>query len=42
MSCVPRRAAAVVVVGLLAAPALLPLLTAALAWATPAGEVWQH
>ena len=42
MSFVPRRAAAVVVVGLLAAPALLPLLTAVLAWATPAGEVWQH
>lgn len=42
MSRVPRRAAAVVVVGLLAAPALLPLLTAVLAWATPAGEVWQH
>jgi iron(III) transport system permease protein len=42
MSFVPRRAAAVVVVGLLAAPALLPLLTAVVAWATPAGEVWQH
>jgi iron(III) transport system permease protein len=42
MSFVPRRAAAVLVVGLLAAPALLPLLTAVLAWATPAGEVWQH
>jgi iron(III) transport system permease protein len=42
MGFVPRRAAAVLVVGLLAAPALLPLLTAVLAWATPAGEVWQH
>ena len=42
MSWVPRRAAVVLVVGLLAAPALLPLLTAAGAWATPAGEVWQH
>ena len=42
MSFVPRRAATVVVVGLLAAPALLPLLTAVVAWATPAGEVWQH
>ena len=42
MSFVPRRAAAVLVVGLLAAPALLPLLTAVLAWATPASEVWQH
>ncbi len=27
---------------LLAVPALLPLLSAALAWATPAGEVWSH
>ena len=42
MRFVPRRAAAVVVVGLLATPSLLPLLTAVLAWATPAGEVWQH
>ena len=42
MSFVPRRAAVVVVVGLLAAPALLPLLTAVASWATPAGEVWQH
>jgi iron(III) transport system permease protein len=42
MSFVPRRAATVLVVGLLSAPALLPLLTAVLAWATPAGEVWQH
>jgi iron(III) transport system permease protein len=42
MSFLPRRAAAALVVGLLAAPALLPLLTAVLAWATPASEVWQH
>ena len=39
MSFVPRRAATVLVVGLLAAPALLPLLTAVLAWATPAGAL---
>jgi len=42
MRFVPRRAEAAVVVGLLATPALLPLLTAVLAWATPASEVWQH
>ena len=42
MDFAPRRAAVVVAVGLLAAPALLPLLTAVLSWATPASEVWQH
>jgi iron(III) transport system permease protein len=36
------RCAAVVAVALLAVPALLPLLSAAVAWTAPAGEVWQH
>lgn len=36
-----RRLAAVAVL-LLALPAMLPLLSAAAAWFTPAGEVWQH
>jgi len=42
MNRVPQRRAAAVVVALLAVPALLPLLSAAAAWAVPAGEVWQH
>jgi iron(III) transport system permease protein len=42
MSLVPQRVAAVAVVALLAVPAMLPLLSAAAAWAAPAGEVWQH
>jgi iron(III) transport system permease protein len=42
MNFVPQRFAAAVAVALLAVPALLPLLSAAAAWAIPAGEVWQH
>lgn len=38
----PPRLAAVAAVTLLAVPAMLPLLSAAAAWAVPAGEVWQH
>jgi iron(III) transport system permease protein len=38
----PSRTAAVVTVSVLATPALLPLLSAAAAWAVPAGDVWQH
>ncbi len=38
-----RRAAwAAPVIALLAAPALLPLLAAGLAWTSPAGDVWTH
>jgi iron(III) transport system permease protein len=42
MRFVPRRVAVVAVVGLLAVPALLPMISALFAWSTPAGEVWQH
>jgi len=42
MSLVPQRVAAIAAVTLLAVPAMLPLLSAAAAWAAPAGEVWQH
>jgi len=42
MRLLPQRCAAVVAVVLLAAPALLPLLSAAAAWGVPAGDVWQH
>ena len=42
MRLAPQRGAAVLAVVLLAVPALLPLLSAATAWAVPAGEVWQH
>jgi len=42
MNLVPQRFAAAAAVALLAVPALLPLLSAAAAWAVPAGEVWQH
>ena len=42
MGPVPQRFAAVAAVVLLAVPALLPLLSAAAAWAVPAGEIWQH
>ena len=42
MSPVPQRFAAVAAVALLALPAMLPLASAALAWAVPAGEIWQH
>jgi len=42
MRLVPQRVAAVAAVALLAVPAMLPLLSAAAAWAVPAGEVWQH
>ncbi len=42
MRLAPERGAAVLAVALLAVPALLPLLSAAMAWAVPAGEVWQH
>jgi len=42
MSPMPQRFAAVAAVALLAVPALLPLLSAAAAWAVPAGEMWQH
>ena len=42
MSRLPPRPAAVVTVALLAVPALLPILSAAAAWAIPAGDVWQH
>lgn len=38
----PQRFAAVAAVALLAVPAMLPLVSAALAWAAPAGEIWQH
>jgi iron(III) transport system permease protein len=38
----PQRYAAVAAVVLLAVPAMLPLLSAAVAWAVPAGEIWQH
>ena len=37
-----RRPWAVGALVVLAVPALLPLLSAALAWATPAGEIWAH
>jgi iron(III) transport system permease protein len=39
---VPQRFAAVAAVVLLAVPAMLPLVSAVLAWAAPAGDVWQH
>ena len=42
MNPMPQRFAAVAAVALLAVPAMLPLVTAALAWAAPAGEIWQH
>ena len=42
MSRLPSRPAAVVTVAVLAVPALLPILSAAAAWAMPAGDVWQH
>jgi iron(III) transport system permease protein len=42
MSLVPQRISAVAAVTLLAVPVMLPLLSAAAAWAAPAGEVWQH
>jgi iron(III) transport system permease protein len=42
MSPVPQRFAAVAAVALLAVPAMLPLASAALAWAAPAGDIWQH
>ena len=42
MSPAPRRIGAVAVVGLLAVPAMLPLLTVVASWASPAGEIWQH
>jgi iron(III) transport system permease protein len=37
-----QTAGAALVVALLAVPALLPLLSAALAWGSPAGDVWTH
>lgn len=37
-----QRYAAVAAVAFLAAPTMLPLLSAAAAWAVPAGEIWQH
>ena len=37
-----RRPWAVGALVILAVPALLPLLSAAMAWAAPAGEVWAH
>jgi iron(III) transport system permease protein len=36
------RPAAIVVIVLLAIPALLPLLSALAAWTAPAGDIWQH
>lgn len=42
MRLLPQRFAAVAAVALLAVPAMLPLLSAALAWTAPAGEIWQH
>jgi len=42
MPLVARRPWAVGAIIVLAAPALLPLLSAAAAWAAPAGEVWAH
>jgi iron(III) transport system permease protein len=36
------RFSAPLVAGLLAVPALVPLLASLFAWATPAGEVWAH
>ena len=42
MRLLPQRFAAVAAVALLAVPAMLPLVSAALAWAVPAGEIWQH
>lgn len=42
MSADREAAWAAPVIVLLAVPALLPLLSAALAWASPAGEVWTH
>ena len=42
MPLLPSRPAAVLTVAALAVPALLPILSAAAAWAVPAGDVWQH
>jgi iron(III) transport system permease protein len=42
MSPAARRPWAVGALVVLAVPALLPLLSAAMAWAAPAGEVWAH
>ena len=38
----PSRYAAAITVALLSVPALLPMLSAAAAWLSPATEVWQH
>jgi iron(III) transport system permease protein len=42
MRVAPQRRVAAAALLLLAVPALLPLASAAAAWLTPAGEVWQH
>jgi iron(III) transport system permease protein len=42
MSSAARRTWAASALGVLAVPALLPLLSAVTAWTVPAGEVWAH